>query len=132
MAIHQIASLALKRLLLRAYRHMSVAPDAYYVLLVQCQPSLRTTGSVKAEHMAPPRRHQVTTMVKMITSSKMRLNWWLALTRLISMRSTSIMPVSFWHGRAFKIMRGKISPSNMTAPTRQCGHVDCSIGALPR
>ena len=68
MAMHEVASLALERLLLRAYRHMCVVPDAQHVLLVQCQPSLRTTGSVQAEHMAPTRRHRVMMMVKMITS----------------------------------------------------------------
>ena len=68
MAIHQTASLALERLLLRAYRHTCVAPDAQHVLLVQYQHSLRTIGSVQAEHMAPTRRHRVMMMVKMITS----------------------------------------------------------------
>ena len=68
MAIHQTASLALERLLLRAYRHMCVVPDAQHVLLVQCQPSLRTTGSVQAEHIAPAHRCRVMMMVKMITS----------------------------------------------------------------
>ena len=67
MAIHQTASLALERLLPRAYRHVFVQPHAQCVLLVQYQPSLRTTGPVQAEHMAPPRRHRVTSMVKMVT-----------------------------------------------------------------
>ena len=105
MAIHQTASLALERLLPRAYRHVFVQPHAQCVLLVQYQPSLRTTGPVQAEHMAPPRRHRVTSMVKMITSCKMRPIWWLPLTWLIGTRSASIIPVSFPHARAFQIMR---------------------------
>ena len=68
MTMDEAASLALERLLLRAWRHVCVAPDAQHVLLVQYQPSLRTTGSVQAEHIAPPHRCRVMMMVKMITS----------------------------------------------------------------
>ena len=63
MTMDEAASLALERLLLRAYRHTCAALDAQHVILVQYQHSLRTTGSVRAEHMALPRRHRVTMMV---------------------------------------------------------------------
>ena len=68
MAIHQTTSLALELLLLRAYRHVSVLPDAWHFFLVQYQPSLRTSGSEQADHTAPPRRHRAEMMVKMIAS----------------------------------------------------------------
>ena len=105
MAVHQTTSLALERLILRAYRHISVLTDAWNVLLVQYQPSLRSASSEKSEYTAPPRRHRAEMMVKMITSCKMRPSWWLPLTWLIGTRSASIIPVSFPHGRAFQIMR---------------------------
>ena len=68
MAIHQTTSLALELLLLRAYRHVSVLPDAWHFFLVQYQPSLRTSGSEQADHTALPRRHRAEMMVNMITS----------------------------------------------------------------
>ena len=79
MAVHQTTSLALERLILRAYRYISVLTDAWNVLLVQYQPSLRSASSEKSEYTAPPRRHRAEMMVKMITSCKMRPSWWLPL-----------------------------------------------------
>ena len=108
MAMHEVTSLALERLLPRAYRRSGVHVHAHYDRLVQQQPSLRTIGSVQAQHAAPPRLRERPPTVKVITSCKTRPSWWLLLTWLIGMRSAPIMPVSFMHGCALQMMQEEI------------------------
>ena len=116
MAMHEVTSLALERLLPRAYRRSGVHVHAHYDRLVQQQPSRRTIGSVQAQHAAPPRLRERPPTVKVITSCKTRPSWWLLLTWLIGMRSALIMPVSLRRGCALQIMRRQLSPSCRRRP----------------
>ena len=55
MAMHEVTSLALERLLPRAYRRSGVKVHGRDVHLVQQQPSHRSIGSAQAQHAALPR-----------------------------------------------------------------------------
>ena len=75
MAMHEVTSLALERLLPRAYRRFGVYVHGKHVHLVQQQPSDRSIGSVQAQHAAPPRLRERPPTVKVITSCKVRPSW---------------------------------------------------------
>ena len=105
MAIYEVASLALERLLPRAYRHVGVTGHAHHVCLVHHQPSHRSVGRFEAEHTALPCGRRCPRMTMMIASCKEPSSLWLLLTWLISMRSASIMPVNLAHDHGLQIMR---------------------------
>ena len=127
MAMHEVASLALERLLPRAYRRSGVHVHAHYDRLVQQQPSRRTIGSVQAQHAAPPRLRERPPTVKVITSCKTRPSWWLLLTWLIGMRSAPIMPVSFIHGCALQMLQEEIRSSWRRSPVARGEQLSCTF-----
>ena len=127
MAMHEVTSLALERLLPRAYRRSGVHVHAHYDRLVQQQPSGRTIGSVQAQHAAPPRLRERPPTVKVITSCKTRPSWWLLLTLLIGMRSAPIMPVSFMHGCALQMMQEEIRSSCRRSPVARGEQLSCTF-----
>ena len=127
MAMHEVTSLALERLLPRASRGSGVHVHAHYDRLVQQQPSRRTIGSVQAQHAAPPRLRERPPTVKVITSCKTRPSWWLLLTWLIGMRSAPIMPVSFMHGCALQMMQEEISSSWRRSPEAHVEQLSCTF-----
>ena len=127
MAMHEVTSLALERLLPRAYRHSGVHVHADYDRLVQQQPSGRTSGSVQAQHAAPPRLRERPPTVKVITSCKTRPSWWLVLTWLVGSRSAPIMPVSFLHGCALQMMQEEIRSSWRRSPVAHGEQLSCTF-----
>ena len=127
MAMHEVTSLALERLLPRAYRRSGVHVHAHYDRLVQQQPSLRTIGSVQAQHAAPPRLRERPPTVKVITSCKTRPSWRLLLTWLIGVRSAPIMPVSFMHGCALQMMQEEIRSSCRRSPVARGEQLSCTF-----
>ena len=127
MAMHEVTSLALERLLPRAYRRTGVHVHAHYDRLVQQQPSGRTIGSVQAQHAAPPRLLERPPTVKVITSCKTRPSWWLLLTWLIGMRSAPIMPVSFMHGCALQMLQEEIRSSWRRSPVARGEQLSCTF-----